>query len=136
MDTSFLTPFALKRALYLLIVPPVILGVSMHFGQGVLGFALMAVACWPFPFRLQVSSEGLQVSWLLVTQRIRWEEIRSAALALDDRRLVVGSRKPVLVLERHGNRLVVLRGQAHVLSEIAREISPHVGTEGDVGPDA
>jgi hypothetical protein len=126
MDTILSSPFSLKRALYLLVVPPAILGVSLYLGQGVLGLALMAVACWPFPFRLQTSSEGLEVSWLLFKEKIHWEEICSADLAMDDRKLVVGRRKPVLVLERHGNRSVTLRGPARVLSQIALEISPHL----------
>jgi hypothetical protein len=127
MDVILLSPFAVRRALYLLLVPPAILGVSMYLGQGVLGLVLMAVACWPLRFHLQVSPEGLLVSWLMLQEKIRWEEIRSAKLAIDGRKFVIGRRKPVLVLERHGNRSVTLRGEAHVLSQIAAEISPHVG---------
>jgi hypothetical protein len=127
MDPIFLSPFAVRRALYLLLVPPAILGVSMYLGQGVLGLVLMAVACWPRRFQLKVSSDGLQVSWLMLEEKIRWEEVRSAQLAIDERKFVVGSRKPVLMLERHGNHSVTLRGEAHVLSQIAREISPHLG---------
>lgn len=126
MDSILLSPFAVTRAFYLLLVPPAILGVSAYLGQGVLGLVLMAVACWPFPFRLQISGEGLQVSWLMITERIRWEDIRSTHLVIDDRNFVVGRRKPVLVLERHRNRSVTLRGEAHALARIAGEISPRL----------
>jgi hypothetical protein len=129
MDMIPLSRFALNRVLYLLVVPPAILGVSMHFGQGVLGLVLMAVAFWPFAFRLRTSPEGLQISWLLFRERTRWDEIRSARLALDDRKLVVGRRKQVLVLERYGRRALTLRASSRVLSEIAREIAPHLGPE-------
>jgi hypothetical protein len=63
----------------------------------------------------------------MLRERIRWEDIRSAQLAIDHRKFVVGCRKPVLVIERHGSRAVTLRGKAQVLSQIVREISPHLG---------
>jgi hypothetical protein len=129
MEAALPSPFAVKRAIYLLVVPLTIFGFSVHLGQAVLGMVLMAVACWPFPFRLQTSSEGVQVWWLFLTEEIGWKEIRSVQLGMDDRKFVVGSRKPVLVLERFGNPSVTLRGKARVLSEIAGEISSHL--EGD-----
>lgn len=127
MGTALTSPFALKRVAYLLIVPATILAVSMHLGQGVLGLALMVVAFWPFPFRLRAGPEGLRVSWLFVSERIAWREIRSATLVTDGRRFVIGKRGQVLVLERHGNHSVTLRGAAPLLARIAREASIHVG---------
>jgi hypothetical protein len=129
MEAILLSPLALKRTLYLLSVPLAILGVSMHLGHGVLGLALMVVAAWPFPFRLRTSSEGVHISWLLLKERILWKDIRSVELATDNRKLVVGKRKPVLVVERHSARPVTLRASTHVLSQIDREISRHRGSE-------
>jgi hypothetical protein len=129
MDTILLSPLALKRALYLVSVPPAILGVSMHLGHSVLGLALMALASWPLPFRLRTSSEGVHISWLLLKEKILWTDIRSVKLAIDNRKLVVGKRKPVLVLERHGARPVTLRAPTHVISQIDREISRRRGSE-------
>jgi hypothetical protein len=128
MDAILLSPLALKRTLYLLSVPPAILGVSMHLGHGVPGLALMVLASWPFPFRLRTSSECVHISWLFLKERILWKDIRSVGLAIDNRTLVVGNRKAVLVLERHGARPVTLRAATHVLSQIDREISRHLGS--------
>jgi hypothetical protein len=122
MEAILLSPLALKRTLYLLSVPPAILGVSMHLGHGVPGLALMVLAAWPFPFRLRTSSEGVHISWLFLKERILWKDIRSVGLAIDNRKLFLGKRKPVLVLERHGARPVTLRAPTHVLSQIDREI--------------
>jgi hypothetical protein len=95
----------------------------------------MAVAAWPFRFRLRTAPEGLQVSWLFVKESVRWEEIRSAQLRIDDRQLVVGRRKPVLVLERHGSGSVTLRGESSALSRLTREISAHLGPPRRQGRD-
>jgi hypothetical protein len=122
MDPALSSPFARKRALFFL-VPISVLAVCLYVGHGVLGFVLMCVGFWPFPFRCRVDEDGVRVSWLLVSERLSWDEIRAVELGEDRRWGVIGKRGSVLTIERWSGARVVLRGRAEVLSEIVGEMA-------------
>ena len=131
MDVALSSSFTRKRGLFLLLVPLPLLSVCLYFRQAALGFFLMALGFWPFPFRCHVEQGGIRISWLVVHERVAWDEIRAIAFGEDRRRGVIGKRDAVLTIERMAGSRMVLRGRAEVLSELANEIAPHTLRSGD-----
>jgi hypothetical protein len=124
LDAGLLSPFNLKRGAYFLLVPLPLLALCVHFGQGVFGLALLAVASWPFRPRCRLEVAGIRIAWLFVEERVPWNEILDVALGEDARRGIVGKRPLVLTIERRGRPRLALRGRAatlvHLNAELAR----------------
>lgn len=125
MDAGLLSPFNLKRGLFFVLFPLAALAVCVTLGQGVLALALMAIGFWPFPFRCRTDRGGLRVSWLVVDEYVRWDEILAAQLVEDRRWGIVARSAPALFIERRNKRRVILRGRTATLSRLAAEISLH-----------
>jgi hypothetical protein len=123
MDAGLLSPFNLKRGLFFLLVPLPALGICLHFGHALLGFALMALGVWPFRFRCRVEPEGVTVSWLFIKEHMSWDEIVAVEVGADQRRGVIGKRAQALFLERRDKPRVTLRASADVLSRLAARIA-------------
>lgn len=126
MDPAFSSPFFRKRALYLFLVAAPVLAVCQHFGHGVLGLPLMALAFWPFPFRCRVDDSGISISWLVTSEPWNWDDIRALKLEEDQRWGVVGRRGNVLAIERRSGARAILRGKPEVLSDLASEIARRI----------
>lgn len=125
VSAGLLSRFTLKRAAFYLLVPLPALALCLHFGQGVLGLALLVVGFWPFPSRCSVEHDGLRVAWLFVEEWARWDEIAAIELGEDRRRGVVGTRGLVLAVERRDKAPLVLRGRAEVLERLAGDLTEH-----------
>ena len=126
MDIALSSSFSLKRALFFLLVPLPALAVCLYFRHGLLGFTLLVLGSWPLPFRCRVERDGVRVSWLVVNERIAWNEIRALELAEDRRWGAIGKRGRVLTIERVAGSRITLRGQAEVLSDVASEIAQRI----------
>jgi len=122
MDAGLFSAFNLKRGLYYLLVPLPVLAISACLGQGLPGLALAVIAFWPFHFRCYAERQGLRITWLIVNERVRWEEIIAIKLEADRRRWVIGRRALVLVVERRSRPRMVLRGRPEVLSRLAADM--------------
>jgi hypothetical protein len=123
VDAGLLSPFNLKRAAYFLLVPLPLLGLCVHFGQGVLGLALLVAGAWPFRPRCRVEAAGLRISWLVVRERVAWDEIVEVELGEDGRPGIVGKRPHLLTIKRRGKPPLVLRGRADVLERLTAELA-------------
>lgn len=122
MDFTLSSALLRKRALYFLLVPLPLLALFIHFRHGVLGLFVFPWTCWPFPFRCRAEDKGLEVSWFLFEERLKWQDIRTVALGEDRRRGTIGKKGSVLTIERRSGARLRLRGDTAVLSELASQI--------------
>jgi hypothetical protein len=81
------------------------------------------VGFWAFPYRARWTGEELEVSWLLVREALRLQDVESARLRTDFRRWLLYRPRLVLEIALRGGRHAVLVAPQHVLEMFHSEIT-------------
>lgn len=124
---------ALKRLLVTALLAPSLFLLATWLGFPAMGLLLGCVAVWPLPLACMLGQEAVRVSWLFVSERLRYAEIARAEVVADPRRWVIGPRRPVLRIHlRSGAQKLIHASPGTVIAlgrgiEARRESgSPHL----------
>lgn len=85
---------------------------------GVAGLLVSFIGFWPFPYRARWIPDGLEVRWLFLRERLCVEDITSARLRADFRRLRFVRYKEVLEIELAGRRPAIVVASSQVLEAL------------------
>jgi hypothetical protein len=100
-------PFLVKRLVLALTLALLAGGALLALEQGLLALVAMALAAWPLPLRVRVSTTSLHFRAGLLEQVLPLSEISSARVALDPRPWSLRRRLALLVRRRTGRPLLL-----------------------------
>jgi hypothetical protein len=104
------------------LVTPLVVA-SAACGYGVVSLVVFFIGFWPFPYRARWTAEGLEVSWLLVRECLRFADIRSASLHGNVRYLLLFRHELVLQLELTEGRRAALVATPRAVRALYSEIT-------------
>jgi hypothetical protein len=122
IDLGFSPSFAVKKLLLMLAASMIPLALCLAARQGLLGMFAMSVGFWPYRFRFRVDARGLRISWWFLDEWVKREDIQSATVVPDPRRFVIGTRRPVLLLQRRARRPATIRADEQTLERLSAQI--------------
>jgi len=92
--------------------------IGLALGAGIFSLALFALGALPWPARVGIDREGVQLRWWLL--RERWPVADVARISvIDDPRRWAWPKRAVLVIERHRGRPAMVFGPKKALRELA-----------------
>jgi hypothetical protein len=130
INLGFSRSFVMKRLLQAIVALSA-MGACVALEQGVLGFVVLAILVWPFPFRFTLDERGLQVSWFAFKEWIPWAEMVRAEIEDDSRRWVIGRRPEVLRIYRREEAPVTLLAERAALEKLGSAITARLAARGE-----
>lgn len=90
-----------------------------HWGAGVVGLAVMAIAALPWPVRVALDTNGLTLRALMLRTRWPTETLERIFVEVDSRPLA-WPRRQVLLIQRRGRAPVRVFGSPRQLAALAQ----------------